>query len=294
MSFHLKLKIWLKNTGADVVFFVGGSAGGFHSIARYVAKYLNVPLATYFTDDYLIYPIDNDIIERFQTWRMKRFYKRTVDASSLLFCIGEKMSAEYTAYFGRQFNPIMNMTPVVPYVKKFISQRPVIAYFGGLHLGRWQMIARLSDVVKEFATVQVYSFSDITPEIDAAFKSSGVVYKGGLHGEALKTTMHDSDVLLHVESDDAYYRSRTRLSVSTKIPEYLMTGRPVIGFGPTEVASMCLLSDNNIGLVIPCDAADVCIETRVRNLIEDQDAYDALSLRAYEYAVEHFDKDISP
>ena len=62
--------------------------------------------------------------------------------------------------------------------------------------------------------------------------------------------MFDADAFLHIESDDESYCSLTKLSVSTKIPEYLISSRLVIGYGPVYLASMKLLKDNNIGIVI--------------------------------------------
>lgn len=287
-----QLKGWLKSTDADAVFFVGGGYGCFHKIARYISNFLNVPLVTYFTDDYLLYPISRGVLEKFQTWRMKRFYKKTVEASDLLFCIGEKMAHEYSAYFGKPFYPIMNITDVIPYKQHETATPPVIAYFGGLHLNRWAMIAKFADAVKGLAMVRVYTFSKMTAEMEQAFSGAGVEYMGGLVGDALAQAMTACDYFLHVESDDLYNRRLTRLSVSTKLPEYLMYGKPIIGFGPEEVASMCMLSDNHIGMVISSDADVEAIRRSVMQLLSDNDLYHKLCRDGYDYACNHFDKRI--
>lgn len=287
-----QLKKWIQGTGADLVFFIGGSYGCYHRIARYVANFLGVPLVTYFTDDYLLYPISKGVLEKFQTWRMKRFYKKTVEASDLLFCIGEKMAHEYSAYFGKPFYPIMNITDLIPRKQHETAAIPVIAYFGGLHLNRWSMIAKFADAVKGLAIVRVYTFSKLTAEMEQAFSGAGVEYMGGLVGDALAQAMDACDYFLHVESDDLYNRRLTRLSVSTKLPEYLMYGKPVIGFGPEEVASMCLLSDNNIGVVVSSDADVEAIRHSVIQLLSDRDLYNKLCREGYDYACSHFDKRI--
>ena len=50
-------------------------------------------------------------------------------------------------------------------------------------------------------------------------------------------------MLVHVESFDNKSRQLTKLSISTKIPEYLATGKPIIAIGPREVASLEYLKD---------------------------------------------------
>ena len=40
------------------------------------------------------------------------------------------------------------------------------------------------------------------------------------------------------------------MSVSTKLPEYLITGRCVIAYGPHEVASIRLIQENALGVAI--------------------------------------------
>lgn len=81
----------------------------------------------------------------------------------------------------------------------------------------------------------------------------------------------------------------TRLSVSTKIPEYLIAGRPVLAFGPAEVASMRILSDNRIGYVISGDDTDEMITRKIKTFLVDFDLRESLGKDAYQFAVHHFD-----
>ena len=66
--------------------------------------------------------------------------------------------------------------------------------------------------------------------------------------------MEETDVLVHVESFDAYCKAKTSLSISTKIPEYLSSKRLILAIGPDDIASMeylknvayCINSENVI------------------------------------------------
>ena len=103
--------------------------------------------------------------------------------------------------------------------------------------------------------------------------------------------MKKADILLHVESNDLQYRSLTRLSVSTKIPEYLISGRLLLAFGPAEVASIKLLSDHNVGCVIDADQSDEMCKSTINKLIGRNDQIHGFVCNAYDYAVNTFDKD---
>lgn len=59
---------------------------------------LNIPLATYFTDDYVINPSTTLYIK----W-LKKQYRNTINHSSLLFAIGEQMAHDYSLYYNKYF-----------------------------------------------------------------------------------------------------------------------------------------------------------------------------------------------
>lgn len=283
------LEGWMKNFNPDIIFFVGGLAGLSHEISCYASKLLKKPLVTYFTDDYIIYPRNRHILDRMQRNRMKRVYKNTINKSSLLFAIGDLMAAEYTAYFGKKFHPIMNSIPIEPYVEYGKKDKVTVSYFGGLHLDRWKMIVRFAQAVGDNAIINVYTISEPSEEVMSEFSRVGVHYCGRVEGMELKKKMINSDVLLHVESDDVYNKSLTRLSVSTKIPEYLMSGRLVIGYGPTEVASMKLLADNGVGVVISSELNDDELKSQLISIFSDSDRMRKIGVKGYQFVCEKFD-----
>ncbi len=282
---------WNNTLNPNLVFYVGGNFGFSHNIARYLAKYNNVPLVVYFTDDYLINPINQNIIDVIQRNRMKLFYKKTVEQAAICFAIGDLMAKDYSTYFGKKFHPIMNSTEIEEYVLYTQKQRIVVSYFGGLHLNRDKMLTRLGKVNSNIS-INVYSMAEVSDKLNGQFKASGIDFKGAITGKALKKAIIESDILLHVESDDAFNKSLTKLSVSTKIPEYLMSGRLILGFGPPDAASMRILSDNEIGLVIPSTVPDKLLETELNEIASNFELRKAIGKKGYDYAVNNFDKQI--
>ena len=75
-------------------------------------------------------------------------------------------------------------------------------------------------------------------------------YRGSLPAEELRAKMREYDVLVHAEAFDAKSAHATRLSVSTKIPEYLASGVPVLAVGPEQAASIRYIRDARAGAVV--------------------------------------------
>jgi glycosyltransferase involved in cell wall biosynthesis len=282
---------WSTEFKPDVIFYVGGNFGFSHNIACFLSKHLKVPLVSYFTDDYLIYPKNKNVLDNIQKVRMKKFYAKTVNQSSLCFAIGSFMAKEYSSYFGKEFLPIMNSIVKQDYIPYFQKKEMKISYFGGLHLNRWKMLVRLGNSLS-IGSLDVYSIERPSKEILLEFEQANIKYKGAVEGENLKNAILESDVLLHVESDDSYNRTLTKLSVSTKIPEYLMSGRLVLGFGPEEVASMKVLSDNKIGVVISSSVSDDYLKSELIKLTSDFELRKQIGFQGYDYAIKNFDNKI--
>jgi len=262
------LRDWLVLQRPNIIFYVGGDAIFSHQIAVSLSKKLKLPLVTYFTDDYIINPEDS-IYNRL----LRVFYKKTVNNSRLLFAIGSMMSDVYTDYYKKPFSPIMNVVDVPLKEPNYNIEGSVIsiAYFGGLGLGRLHEIIRFKSFLDKYISkyltkrvkINIYSFSPISDNMESMLSNMEISYFNGVSGEELKRAMHGTDIFLHVESIEDKMRKLTRLSVSTKIPEYMSYAKPIIAFGPAEVASFKLISKVNPSLVIGDNGSDEMIDKKV-------------------------------
>lgn len=286
-----ELKNWCTDFNPDVILTIPGPEKYYCKVAKCVSSWLNKPIVVYYADDYLLH-LSKGIISSIKKFRMNRYYWDMVQMSDKCYAIGEMMASEYTSYFKKGFTPIMNLVNVVPFSPKATkSDKPVISYFGALHLNRWKMISKLAQVIGDKAIICVFTGSKYTPEIQSALNLPNINNEGFVNQDQIRNKMLESDILLHIESDEPYYRQLTHLSVSTKIPEYLITGRLVLGFGPSEVASMRILSDNNIGLVVDSSSSYAEILKTVDSVINSESIRLEYGKRGYAYASSKFDKE---
>lgn len=287
------LKKWLKEFAPDVVFLVSGPYNFPNNIAKRICEDFQIPLVLYYTDDYVVNSIKHNIFYPIVKYRRNKFYKNIISYSSKRYVIGEEMADVYSKYFDKRFDYIMNSVDIIPYSpKNFLNDNAIISYFGSLHSKRWNSIIKLSKSLPDNCIINVYTISiedSIKKEI---LKHSRIRLHGGIRGAELLQAMYNSDFLLHVESDDKYYRRLTGLSVSTKIPEYLIASRPIIAFGPQEVASMKLLSNNKIGIPIDSATDEENIRLLLNDVISKPQQLLEMTKRGYDFALRNFNRKV--
>ena len=284
-----EFKNWYKSCNPDIVFALLGPPGPLFTIAEDISSNLDIPLAIYFTDDYLI----NWPYNRFQRKMAIKAFHKIVSLSSARFCIGDMMCKEYSLLFGKDFDPIMNSVIAEPYnIPKLSNKKYRMSYFGSLWLDRWKMLAKISEIVGDAADIYIYSSSELNDDMKVALTRSNVYIHKPVLGDEYKNAIQISDVLLHVESDSSECRKKTALSVSTKIPEYLMSSKPILAYGPLEVASLKLLRDNEIAKVVSSEADIVDSQKEILSFISDVEYQATLSVRAHDYAMKNFDREV--
>ena len=285
-----QLKEWYSAISPDLVFALVGAPDITYKVAIKICQDLNIPLVIYFTDDYFIHPIRKGLFKKQQINKEKKVYENIINFASLRYCIGEMMCKEYSDYFHRDFLPIMNLADIRPVSDYKTHDLPVVSYFGSLSLNRWKMLERFSSLLGNRGVIHVYTGDAVSGQIAESLNKNNIKLCGLVKGEEFEQKKAQSDILLHVESDEREQRARTALSISTKIPDYLMTGRLIIGYGPTEVASMRLISDNGVGVVLSSTDEEEKQQKILTELLANKEKWKEFGEKAYQFAKEKFDK----
>lgn len=123
--------------------------------------------------------------------------------------------------------------------------------------------------------LEVYSnlmYPDAIAQLDIP---NGCVFKGWVHGEDYLRLLQDADVAVHVESFSEAMCRRTRLSISTKIADYLGAGKCIMAIGRADLASIQHINE------VACVVNDISkIEDAVEKLAEDVSFRQNLSTKA--------------
>lgn len=285
---------WAKRESPDLIFAYLGGGEYMYNVLGYLANELRIPYAIFYGDDYILYTERKSLLDKILLKRQKAYYSEAIKNASARFCVGDLMANDYTSFFGYSFSPIMNSVPQMDYQPKKEGRdgRISIAYLGGLHLNRWKMLAKFAEALPDNADLHIYSGTTITEEMSCALQKERINLHPLIPANQALQVMLASDVLIHVESDEREYRLYTRLSLSTKIPEYLMCGRMIVGYGPVEVGSMRFISDNDLGVVISSDLDVAGIAEQMRMICQNADMRQKYGEKGHNYAIKRFNKDL--
>lgn len=286
------LNNWLDEFSPNVIFLCAGDSVFTYDITKYIQKRFDSKLVVYITDDYVL-PRKN--LSPFWWFRRNIVLGKmefTVQRSDLFITISKKMKDSYKELFGKESIIAVNMTESLRDESISAEENEMInlVYTGGLHFKRYLTLNSLAKALlkynenpsnKKKAYIKIYSGQLPDNKIKKYLNLEGASeYCGSLNPMELKAVLNSCDIPIHVESFDKRSIASTRLSISTKISEYLSIGKPVLAIGPKDVASMEYLSDIAFCITNPNEIQDELTQLLNNNELLKSLAKEAL--KAYE------------
>lgn len=258
---------------------------------EYIMKLVNkissiykLPIIPHFMDDWPGTRFSNNIflapIRKYSMGLLKKILNR----SSICLTISKKMADEYEKKFSKKCLPLMNCVQIDEKLSfaDINSAEKVFIYTGGLHLYRWESLLLVSEAIEKLASegcdikFEIYTMENDTTAYSHYFDNSKhTIFCSRLTPEALNKQLKTAFACIHAESFDSKAKEYTRLSISTKIPEYMAAARPIIAIGPKDIASIEHIIDNSCGLY--CDASSEDIYEKIKLLINDEILYENIS-----------------
>lgn len=216
-----------------------------------LSRFLELPIVPHFMDDWIANLFNQGQLGGRARSETEKVFGLIMDRSPVCLTIGSDMNAEFERRLGRPCVVVGNSVDLSDY-----SSAPApppapgspltLSYIGGLHLGRDAVIERLMEAFENSGSSrEQWVLRLFVPAEDegranrlAATFPRRATYMGNLPPERVPDQLCSSDALLFLESSDPGLLSFTRLSVSTKVPQYLASGRPMLIIGPTEQGSV--------------------------------------------------------
>jgi len=266
---------WLDEFDPEVIFFCGGDAAALYPKVTSLADRFGARLAFYITDDYVLPLRTTNLAVRLQRRWTRRVFTHLTRRADLVLTIGPSMSSTYERELGLESVPVMNMVavpPTQPEPRRCLTDgEPLtLLYAGSLHSNRWKVLGRVADSIERLAArgvearLRVVGPEPTAKQLHAVHRPPYVEHGGLLTPGELGCAVAAADTVIHVEADDPESMAVTALSVSTKIPEYLASGRSLMAIGPRGLASIDYLYDHDVALVVAPgdpDGLDAAIES---------------------------------
>ena len=290
-------KVKIKSFNPDVIYTLGGGISPL-AVSYKLSKKLGIPIVIHYMDNWLhCLQWENNPLLYFYKRKLRRYAKLCRNRSSVGITISPKMAEEYTKETGIEHIDIMNSINVSDFVcGKKNGGEFTLVYAGGIHLGREKALVQVSEVIEKLAEnsekkirFNIYtSDSDMSMYKDLFERFGHTHFKKYVPHDKIKEVYESADALIHIEndlSDNGFFK----YSISTKISEYLSSGRPVVFFGPDNIYLYEFLKENKIAEAV----SDVnALENALRNLVSN-DSDKCAAENAVRYAYENFDTKVA-
>lgn len=244
---------WIEEFNPDVIFYPAGGFSFSMKIVIDVCKERNLPLVTFFGDEYYFLKSNNkSLLDRINKKEYRKTFNELMKYTSFYITASDKMYEVYQNEFGGCGAALL--TPSLKCINSFGNKDMKISYIGNLGFDRWKALIDISRILKkEGYVLDVYS-SEIRESVLKNFTiDNGIRFNGSISAEEVQQTISQSKLLIYVESMDEVNKEKTRYSMSTKISESLNSGVCIFAYGPSDIASIEYLKSNNAACVVTND-----------------------------------------
>lgn len=255
-------------------------------LANYINKKYNIPIIPHFMDDWISTLYSDSELMFLQKKQLNNKFTSLMKNISHSFVISEAMKIEYQKrYNDKNFHALMNSPSVN--LPNSIEAKEItkICYFGSLHLNRWNSLNKICKIIKENQiNIKIDLYSNDWDLVKNNFSDYDfVTCVGFIPPHQVNKTMKNYDAVLFIESFDNSVKKYTKFSMSTKIPEYLSSGLPIIAVGPSDIASVSYLKNNKVALVLD-DENLIQWNSLIKNFVTDLESIEKcvqLSLKLF-------------
>lgn len=278
----------------EVVFFSMEGYIHLDRIARYVIKKTGAKGVGYFWDDNFTYRQSKSIGHNFYRFFQRRELKKCVKLCSEFFAIAPKTKAEADEVFGIDCKILTKPIKAADEFAAYEPSSPIrILYTGKLIIGRYDTVKTVGKALDKLnengvkAELDVYTTTELGEE-ELSSLSRFVHILGAIPQTEVQGKQSEADILLFAEAIEGKESKTARLSFSTKITDYLRSGKCILAVGDMETAPMEYLKSENAAIVAD-NAED--IYKSLNALCEDKMLVCEYAKRAYDCGIRNHKKE---
>lgn len=223
-------------------------------LAIATSRTLDIPIVPHFMDDWISTLYTSGELGGRARRLVESLCEEVLARSPVAMGIGTLMAEEYRQTLGRPVAVVGNAVDLSSFAQPGGTAPPEtnrLVYVGGLHLGRGRVITDLAQRISS-SGVRIRVHSPEGPHPAAAALPGGelVDWADSLSTDQVPSVLRSSSALLFVESSEDSIAAYTRLSVSTKVPQYIASGRRIVVVGPAGQGSVYELENAARGRVL--------------------------------------------
>ena len=254
------LNSFLNQIKPDVIYLPIYASPYMCDIQQYIIKKLGVPVVGHISDDVYNIPPKLSFLGKRYRMHLQKKLKKLISCCEYLEVFAQNMADEYSKEFNIPCHLIgkgvtKESIGSIPPLKETKNEPLKIIYTGNISTDRYTILHLLGTVIdshfKGKAVLDVYTQSllpeNMLKELEAI---ESICLKGAVSSDEVVKIQQSADLLLHAEgfSDKSIFE--TKMSFSTKIIDYMLSGVPILAVGPAEVNSVAVLQNFDLAVVM--------------------------------------------
>lgn len=263
-------------------------------IQKYIINRTQKPVVSYLADDNYTYKsVHKDPISLIHRYILRKYVKYIVEHSAKLMVIAPKQKEEYDRIFGVDSVVMTKGIDFESFESYQVGKPITMVYTGKLIIGRWKSLAAIAEAFESInrdgikIVLDIYTTDSLTDEQNRVLNRNGCSVKGALTLEQVKRVQKEADILVFVESLEKKFRNTARLSFSTKITDYLRSGKCIFAIGNKNIAPIDYFNQYDSALTATTYEE---IQDKLTELVNAPDIVLEYAKKAYDCGVEHHER----
>jgi hypothetical protein len=289
-----ELKDFIKSVDPDIIWLDGSPLILMNRLHNYVLKEAKKPSVIFLMDDSYTYKSCSlNPISLFYRFILRKQINKVVKQCQKVFVCSPKMKKEYDSIFNINSTFIakgIDFTKIT-YQKKPLNNPLKIVYLGQIIYGRIYSLIEVAQTLKKIneteikAQLFIYTNNELSNKFRKQLEIDNIsfIMKPVPYNEVPKV-MANADILLFVESLIPKYQNIARLSFSTKIADYLSSGKCIFAIGKNDIAPIEYFKEEDAAIIANSLSE---IEKKLTSLINDQEMIIKYGEKAYKCGIKN-------
>lgn len=290
-----ELDEFIQNYDADVLFLPVYPTIYMCRIQKYIMKKTGKPSVTYLADDNYTYKsVSKNPLALLHRFFLRRYVKYIVKESKQLMVIAPKQKEEYDKIFDKDSVILTKGIDFsdLEFEPKQVSNPIKMVYTGKLIIGRDRSLSLIADALGEInknvtrLELDIYTTDTLSKKQQSALNRNGCSVKGALALDEVQAVQKAADILVFVEGLENKHKNVARLSFSTKITDYLKSGKCIFAIGDRTIAPIDYFNRYDSAITASsCD--EVC--KKLNEIIDNPELINSYGEKAFNCGKENHD-----
>lgn len=301
INYHLSddLIHWIEDYNPDIIYSALGNYNMCHFFKEIMDYFPRKKYVIHLMDDWLHSQPDHKLFfkERYKN-KLDSIFRYILAHSQIKIAISEKMAKEYKELYRDTFIWFHNPVDIKRFYTENYSRKKEksIVYIGKINKDNYDVINDLILALPDINKQKNCHLDLYTPTEETYIKSKLSLNKFVTIHQAvpyanIPAVLGQGDLLFLPLSFKKRSIKYTRLSISTKLSEYMATGRPLLVYAPENIAITEFVRDNACAFIVTKKNEEILVKEVISILTARKEEVKSIVNKALEIAREKFDFD---